>query len=108
MLINFRAPKTRSLFSESDFLKCKYSCLKKKRLKTDILLCLCQQRISENGNNTDPLARMTCKSVKCSIFFKIMIIIKEERREGKKEVKRRGKLEGKEEKTVNLRLWVRL
>lgn len=51
---------------------------------------------------------MTCKSVKCSIFFRIMIIIKEERREGKKEVKRRGKLEGKEEKTVNLRLWVRL
>ena len=37
-----------------------------------------------------------------------MIIMKEARREGKKEVKRRGKLEGKEEKTVNLRLWVRL
>lgn len=51
---------------------------------------------------------MTRKSVMRSTFLKIMIIMKEARREGKKEVKRREKLEGKEEKTVNLRLWVRL
>ena len=31
MFITFRGPKTRSLFSESDSLRYKYSCLKKKK-----------------------------------------------------------------------------
>ena len=31
VLITFRAPKIQSLFSELDFLKCRYSCIKKKK-----------------------------------------------------------------------------
>lgn len=72
---HLRAPKIHGLFSELDSLKGKYSCLnKKKKIKSRHFVVFTSAahilKLERCRDFRGPLARMTCKSVKRSIFFK--------------------------------------